>query len=39
MEIVKKKIGQEESLKSARDNPKEQKKFLDYFHYLISKDN
>ena len=39
MEIVKKKIGQEESLKSARDNPKEQKKFLDSVRYLISKDN
>ena len=39
MEIIRKKIDEEESLKSARDNPKEQKNFLDYFHYLISKDN
>ena len=39
MEIVRKKIDEEESLKSARDNPKEQKKILDSVHYLISKDN
>ena len=39
MEIVRKKIDEEESLKSARDNPKEQKKILDSVHYLISKDS
>ena len=38
-EIVRKKIDEEESLKSARDNPKEQKNFLDSVRYFISKDN
>ena len=37
-EIVKKKIDSEESLKSARDNPKEQKRILDSIRCIIGKE-
>ena len=38
-EIVRKKINSKESLKSARDNPKEQKRILDSIRYIIGKES
>ena len=38
-EIVRKKIDSEESLKSARDNAKEQKRILDSIRYIIGKES